>query len=123
VLDDLDVCGVDVRVGLDEVLAEGRGELLGRVDGVLLREDVNGLLLGVCGNDGAVVCFGVAVEVRNVQSLESDRHLRSLNVALEEGADGLLDDGVYARLFVLVNLVQANVVLAVLGVAELRHAG
>lgn len=60
VLDDLDVCGVDVRVGLDEVVAEERGKLLGRVDGVLLGLDVDGLLLGVCGNDGTVVGLGVA---------------------------------------------------------------
>jgi hypothetical protein len=60
VLDDLDMDGVDVRVRAYEVVADYGGELLGRVDGVLLCEDVGGLLLGVgCDNDG-VVCFSVA---------------------------------------------------------------
>lgn len=62
-LDDLDVCGVDVGVGLDEVVTEDSGELLGRVDGVLLRFDVDGLLLGVCSDDWGVVGLRVAVGV------------------------------------------------------------
>lgn len=58
-----------------------------------------------------------------MQSVPGDEmHVRSLNVAFEEGANGLLDDGVDARLLVLIYLVQADVVLAVLGVAERRHA-
>lgn len=47
--------------------------------------------------------------------------VRSLNVSLQEGADGLLDNGVNASLLVLVDLVEADVVLAVACVAELRH--
>ena len=60
VLNNLDVCGVDVRVGFDEVVANDSGELLRRVDRVLFGEDVGGLLLGVCGNDDGVVCLSVA---------------------------------------------------------------
>ena len=48
-------------------------------------------------------------------------HLRGLNVALEQDADGLLDNSVNASLGVLVDLVQTNVILAVAGVAKLRH--
>jgi hypothetical protein len=61
-LDDLDMRGVDVGVGLDEVLADNGSELLGGVDGVLLGKDVRGLLLGVGSDNDRVVCFGVAVD-------------------------------------------------------------
>lgn len=49
-LDDLDMCGVDMRVGVNEVVANDRSKLLGGVDGVLLGEDVGGLLLSICCN-------------------------------------------------------------------------
>ena len=48
--------------------------------------------------------------------------LRGVNVSLEERAYCLLDDGVDARLLVLIYFVQADVVLSVAGVAEFRHA-
>jgi hypothetical protein len=60
VLDDLDMGGMDVRVRVYEVVANDGGELLGRVDRVLLCEDVGGLLLGVGCDDDGVVCLGVA---------------------------------------------------------------
>jgi hypothetical protein len=63
VLNDLDVCGVDVRVGVDEVVANYGSKLLRRVDRVLFGEDVSCLLLGVCSNNDGVVCLGVAVGV------------------------------------------------------------
>ena len=66
-LDDLDVCGVDVRVRFDEVVAENGGELFGWVNGVLFCEDVDGLLLGVCGDDGAIVCLCIAGGIRSGQ--------------------------------------------------------
>jgi hypothetical protein len=51
VLDDLDVCRVDMRVGRDEVITDDGGELLGGINRVLLSKDVRGLLLGVGSND------------------------------------------------------------------------
>jgi hypothetical protein len=60
VLDDFNVGGVDVRVCVYEVVADDGGELFGRVDGVLLCEDVGGLLLGVGCDDDGVVGLGVA---------------------------------------------------------------
>lgn len=51
VLDDLDVRCVNMRVGRDEVVTNDGGELLGRINRVLLGEDVRGLLLGVGSND------------------------------------------------------------------------
>ena len=48
-------------------------------------------------------------------------HLRGLDIPLEEGADSLLYDRVDTRLLVLVDFVQTDVVLAVAGIAELRH--
>ena len=59
-LDDLDVRGVNVRVGLDEVVANDGSELLGRVDRVLFCEYVGCLLLRVGRDYDRVVCFGVA---------------------------------------------------------------
>jgi len=100
VLDDLDMCGVDVWVCGDEVLANDGGKLLRRIDGVLLREDVGGLLLGIGCDYYRIVCLGVG----------------GFNVSLKQDADSLLDDGVDARLRVLINFVQADVVLAVAGV-------
>lgn len=50
-LGDLHVAGVDVLVGLDEVVADDGCEELGRRDRVLLCEDVASLLLRICCND------------------------------------------------------------------------
>jgi hypothetical protein len=47
--------------------------------------------------------------------------LRSLNVSLEKDADCLLDNGVDSGLGILINLVEADIVLAIAGVGELRH--
>lgn len=59
--DDLDVGGMDVRVLRDEVGADNGGEKLGRSDGVLLRQHVDGVLLGVGGYDDGVVRLRVPV--------------------------------------------------------------
>jgi hypothetical protein len=47
--------------------------------------------------------------------------LRSLDISLEQDADRLLDDVMDTSLGVLINLVQADIVLAVAGIRELRH--
>lgn len=57
--DDIGMGGVDVRVCLDEMRGEDGAEELGGCDGVLFGEDVDGVFDGVCGDDDAVVCFGV----------------------------------------------------------------
>ena len=59
-LDDLDVGGVNVRVGLDKVVANDGSELLGWVDRILFCEDVGCLLLRIGRDYNGVVCFGVA---------------------------------------------------------------
>lgn len=61
VRDDVDVRDVDVPVLGDEVGAQDGAEELRRRDGVLLGQDVDGVLDGVGGDDDAVVGFGVAV--------------------------------------------------------------
>lgn len=60
VLDDFDVGGVDVFVGVYEVIANDGGEEFWGVDWVLFCEDVAGLLLGVCCYDDGVVGCCVA---------------------------------------------------------------
>jgi hypothetical protein len=47
--------------------------------------------------------------------------LRSLDISLEQDADRLLDDVMDTSLGVLINLVEADIVLAVAGIRELRH--
>lgn len=59
VLDNSDVCGVNVLVSFDEVGSQYRSELLGRSNGMLLCHDIGSVLHGVCRNNNAVVCFGV----------------------------------------------------------------
>lgn len=54
------MCCVDMGVRLDEVVANDGRELLGRVNGMLLCEDVGGLLLRVGRDHDRVVCLGVA---------------------------------------------------------------
>lgn len=126
VLRDVDVAGVDVRVGLDEVVADDGGEELRGLDGVLFGQDVAGLLLGVGCDDDGVVGFGVSVGGGIVsQTLvrmfeEYGWNIRGLDVALKEDADGHLDD-ILCAVIVALHLVQADVILAIAGVAELRH--
>lgn len=103
--DDLDVGNVDVGVLVEEVLAEvGDIELWG-VHGVLLGLDVDGVLDGVGGNDNAVVSLGVG----------------GLDLALEKAADGHLSDGLRAGGFILVDLVDADIVLAIASSSEAGH--
>lgn len=57
---DLDVAGVDVRVGLDKVVAQDACKDLRGGNVILLCEDVDGLLLGIGSNYRLVVCDGVS---------------------------------------------------------------
>lgn len=59
-LDDSNVCRVNVLVGVDEVSSEDGSKLLGRVDGVLLCNDVGGLFHGISCNDDRVVGLSVS---------------------------------------------------------------
>ena len=54
------MCGMDMRVRVDKVIADDSGKLLGWVDRILLGEDVGCLLLGIGRDYHGVVCFGVA---------------------------------------------------------------
>ncbi|CRK29992.1 hypothetical protein BN1708_005120 [Verticillium longisporum] len=100
---DANVGDRDVGVRVEEVGAEDGGVELGRVDGVLLGLDVNGVLDRVGGHDDRVVGDGV----------------RRLNGTLEESADGHLGDGLHGA--VLLDLEDADIVLAVAGRSEDRH--
>lgn len=54
------MCGVDVRVLLDEVGTEDGSEEFRGVNGELFCEDEDCVFHGVGGDDDAVVCFCVA---------------------------------------------------------------
>jgi hypothetical protein len=134
VLDDLDVCGVDVRVGLDEVSSDNGCEELGGCDRVLLGEDVASLLLGVGGYDDRIVCRGIAgrSQVLLIEALASydgalesydgalGSCLRGVNIALQKGTDSHFNNGLSSSLLILVDLVKADIVLAIACGAE-RH--
>jgi len=47
--------------------------------------------------------------------------IRSLNISLKQDPDGLLYDGVDTGFGIFVNLIEPDVVLAIAGVAKLRH--
>lgn len=59
VLNDLDVCRVNVLVSIDEMICKNGSEQLRRIDGMLLGDDVRGLLHGVSRDYDTVVRFGV----------------------------------------------------------------
>jgi hypothetical protein len=122
--DDVDMSGVDVAVFFDEVRSNDRPKNFGGCDGVLFGEDEDCVFDGVCGDDDAVVGFGVAVD-RSVHLtiLIVDRKgfLRDVDVALEKTADGHLDHCLEAGLFIAVDLVDADIVLAVTGSSKLRR--
>lgn len=129
--DDVHVRGVDVRVLLDEVVAQDGTEELRGSHRVLLREDVDGVLDGVGGDHDAVIGLGVAIGVsRNSKIADGDYFrpaeggrggLRGLDVTLQQHADGHLDHGLDTGLGVLVDLVDADIVLAVAGSSNVRH--
>jgi hypothetical protein len=59
--DDVSMRDVDVLVLADEMGAKNGAKELRRCDGVLLGQNKDGILDGVCCDDDAVVGFGVAV--------------------------------------------------------------
>jgi hypothetical protein len=126
--DHLDVRGRDVRVRVQEVLPQVAGVELGRVDGVLLGFDVDCVFDRVgCYND-AVVCFGVSEGFVSWGELGMavayvSLDLRCLDLALEQAAHGHLSHGVDARLRVLLDFADADIVLAVAGGGESGHGG
>lgn len=145
VSDDVDVGGVDVRVLLDEVGAEDGAEQLGGSHRVLLGSDVDGVLDGVGGDDDAVVGLGVAICMRSRRVSDSvascgeipisvrrgphgvkmegnaEQDLRGLDITLQQDADGHLDDSLDTGLLITVNLVNADIVLAVAGSSQRVH--
>jgi len=60
--DDVDMGSVDVAVFLDEVRPDDRPEDFGGCDGVLFGEDEDCVFDGVCGDDDAVIGFGVSID-------------------------------------------------------------
>ena len=66
---DLDMCGVDVLVGVGEMNCHDGREELRWVHGVLLCHDIGSLLHGVCRHHDAVVGFRVANESQFMPAL------------------------------------------------------
>lgn len=119
---DLDVAGVDVRVGLDKVVAQDACKDLGGGNVILLCEDVDGLLLGIGSNDGLVVCDGVSrIGLGNVGYYGCvESAIRFLDITLEQSAHGHLGDMLDTAGFLL-DLVKADKVLSVPSIAEFGH--
>lgn len=61
---DTDVCGMDVFVLGDEVVAENGCKELWRSDWVLFRKNIDSLLLSIGRYNDGVVCLGVSNRVR-----------------------------------------------------------
>lgn len=72
---------------------------------MLLGLDVDGVLDGVGSNNNAVIGLGV----------------RGVDLALEKAADGHLGDRLLASLLILVDLVDADIVLAIAGSRKAGH--
>lgn len=94
---DGDVGGVNVRIFGDEVRSQNRSEAFGRVDGMLLGHDEDGVLHRVRGDNDAVVRLGV----------------RGLDFTLQQHAHCHLRNSVNARGWVTVCLEYTDIVLAV----------
>lgn len=60
--DDLDMGGMDMAVFFDEVRSYNRPKDFGGCDGVLFGEDEDCVFDGVCGDNDAIVGFGVAAD-------------------------------------------------------------
>lgn len=91
----LDMCDMNVAVGIDKVLAKDGSEELRRVNGVLLGEDVDSLFLGIGCDDRRVVCLGVAATCQTTNprnTLMFWCNSRLLNVTLKKSADSHLGD-------------------------------
>jgi len=113
-----------VLVGLDEVGAQYRCKELWGSDWVLLGYYVGCLLHGVCRNNNAIVCFGVAVEgVKSTgRSLPASMlNLRSINLAFEHHAYRHLHNSVSLGSLIFVHLVHTDVILSITGCLNFRH--
>ena len=112
--DDLDVRGCDVRVSFDEVGAENGGKELRRCDGVFPCFDVDGVLHGVGGYDDAVVGFGVAANWSEELRKSGERDIiRCFDGTFQEHANCHLSDGLNSSLLITLDLVDADIVLAI----------
>lgn len=120
VSDNVDVGRMDMSIFLDEVSTQDRSKQLWRSDGVLLGQDVDGVLDRIRGYDNAVVGLGVSTEEMSVWRalLLAHRvfvHLRRVNFSLDQHTDGHLDHRLDTRLLVPDDLAKADIVLAIAG--------
>jgi len=109
-----------VLVSVDEVLAEYGSEELWGVDRVQFGRDVSRLLHGVCSHNNSVVCFGVP-ETSKLGRVAELNNLRYFDFAFEQDTDCHLGDSLDIGNFISLDLIYANVVLAIAGSSELRH--
>jgi hypothetical protein len=120
---DADVGDVDVAVLFNKVRANNRAKELWRGHWVLFGQDKDGVLDRVCGNDNAVISLGVSIcgilLVGIKKRREKQDHIRGFNVSFQQTANCHLHDGLHARLLVAMDLVNADIVLAVAGSTEL----
>ncbi len=119
--DNLNPGGMDVFVRLHEMGSNNCSEKLRRRDGMLLGHDVDGILHGVCRYDNAVVCFCVSILSQVKVLCNIPRYLRGFDITFEEHAYCHLHHCLNPRLFIFVDLVDPDVVFAILGCGNLRH--
>lgn len=120
-LNNLYVGDMNVCVPLDEVIGEDGSKGLRRVDWVLLCHDVCRLLLRVCWHHYRVVRFCVsAFFSAMIEVVKFHSGLRGLDITFQHGIHGKFIDILHA-IFSFLNLVDTDIVLAVLGIANLRH--
>ena len=119
--DNLDPGGMDVLVRLNEMGSNDCSKKLGRRDRMLLGHNVDGVLHGVCRYNDAVVCFGVSIPSQLRVICNIPRYLRGLDISFEKHAYCHLYHCLDSCVCILMNLVDPDVVFAILGCGNLRH--
>ncbi len=116
-----DLGGMDVFVRLNEMGSDDCSKELGRGDRMLLGHDVDGVLHGICRYNDAVVGFCVSIPFQLGLVCNISRYVRGLDVSLKKHAYCHLHYRLDPCLCILMDFVDPDVVLPILGCRNLRH--
>ena len=112
-------------VRFDEMVGHYCREQLWRSDLVLLGQYVDSLLHRIRSNDHAVIGFGITLitlsTARPTRRLGNRLHSRSLNCTFKQHTHRHFDDTVGSTIFITVDFVDTDVILAILSRRERRH--